>query len=380
MPQELSTALLRTPQTVQPTDVLMAFAPGAPNTPLRVPLAVALSGVAPRSISNGGAKAEATDEGDMLLNPKLGQKVSFFGYYRTTDETIGGVRAWTLKSEPTGLFANFRAADFYFEEEATSLKARLANIEARSDLWGAVSIVPVAGAVALDASACGKLHVCGDAGANYTVTLPRATDCAGKVIEFVIDDDVAGLVTLSSVDLINKVQNRVQHAGESKVLASDGVTWRKVAGHSIPMVAEARPAPQINVPSATVVNIPLTNIIEQSVSGMIVNNRITVPRAGHYQATALSSYFSGASAPGYDAYCMIGQNDTSGVNGKLTVVPTSLGGAGTYAHPALAASFILNTSEFLVLIAYQNTGQTMQTRADVAAVTPYLRVVEIPSW
>jgi hypothetical protein len=231
----------------------------------------------------------------------------------------------------------------------------------------------------------GRRHVCSGTSADYTVTLPTAVGNAGRLIAFRMSNALTKLVTLdgNSTETIDGLTTRVMWAAESAILISDGAQWCKIAGKSIPLFASMEARSATSVSNATVTRVNMTDAIAQSVSTMIdlTNDRITLPRASNYVISALVSYERAGSFAGFESYCDIGINATSGatVPPLKSVVPTGVSGSNTYSHVAVSSPRPLAANDFLVVIAYQTTGGTMTTRT-ADSVRPYLSVLEVPSW
>ena len=128
----------------------------------------------------------------------------------------------------------------------------------------------------------------------------------------------------------------------------------------------------------------LTTTIRQSVETMVdlSTDRITALRPGFYVISGMVSYERNSSSlAGFEAYAQFGLNSTNPTTSPpaLSVVPTSLGGANTYAHCAFSVTRQLSAADWIELIAYQSTGYTFTTRT-VNVVRPFLSLMEVPSW
>lgn len=154
------------------------------------------------------------------------------------------------------------------------------------------SEVSITGATTLTSSAFGKMHVCTDTAADYTVGLPAAAGNAGKLLGIRISSACTKLVTLdgNASELIDGAATRVMWAGESALLLCDGVGWTKVAGKSIPMVCRMQGQESQSIPSATFTTLALPTAIV-NIGGMAdaANNRVLIRRGGTYHVSAQSS-------------------------------------------------------------------------------------------
>jgi hypothetical protein len=103
-------------------------------------------------------------------------------------------------------------------------------------LWGMEWEISVTGAVA---ATIGAMHKCSGTAADYAVTLPLARLYPGRVLGFRMMPGLTKMVTItaSGADLIDGLATRIMWANEVAVLYSDGITWTKIAGKSMPMSA-----------------------------------------------------------------------------------------------------------------------------------------------
>jgi hypothetical protein len=95
----------------------------------------------------------------------------------------------------------------------------------------AFSFVSVTGAVTLDNTAFGKMHLCSGTSTNYTIALPTAVGNANKSIGFKGVDGLTRTVTIdgNSGDQIDGEDSREFTAGGLFVVLSDGTNWHVVA-------------------------------------------------------------------------------------------------------------------------------------------------------
>lgn len=110
------------------------------------------------------------------------------------------------------------------DEGRIKYNANFAAVDAALDATTPVSIT---GAVSLDATAFGKLHICTGTSANYTVDLPTAVGNTGKSIIFKGARALTKNVTLAGVSgqTIDTETNRSFNSGGSFTLLSDGTNW-----------------------------------------------------------------------------------------------------------------------------------------------------------
>lgn len=149
------------------------------------------------------------------------------------------------------------------------------------------SSVVITGTATLDASAMGKVIVCSGTSADYTVGLPAASESKGKRVVLLMDSALTKLVTLdgNSSETIDGAASRVMWAGESAELWSDGVSWKKVSGKSLPMSGIVRMllATTPSIPSNTWTTVPWDSVVHDPCSLWdSVNYCYTLKRGGLY--------------------------------------------------------------------------------------------------
>ncbi len=99
--------------------------------------------------------------------------------------------------------------------------------------------IAITGAVTLTSAAWGKSYVCSGTSTDYTIVLPTAVGHAGERISIRMADALTKLVTLdgNGSETLNLALTRIQWAGESCVLLSDGANLVTVGGVSKAMGA-----------------------------------------------------------------------------------------------------------------------------------------------
>lgn len=93
----------------------------------------------------------------------------------------------------------------------------------------ATNLVSITGAISLDATAFGKIHLCSGTSADYVIDLPTAVGNAGKSIGFKGQTALTKLVTLdgfSTQEMDGTITLEV-HPGRFAILISDGTNWIK---------------------------------------------------------------------------------------------------------------------------------------------------------
>jgi hypothetical protein len=132
-----------------------------------------------------------------------------------------------------------------------------------------------------------KMHVCSGTSADYTVTLPDVSLHAGKLIGFRMAPALTKLVTLQGVSgqLIDGQNTRVMWANESTILLSDGVTWTKIGGRSIPMSCFLYLNSEQTIQSGITTKL-LFNTALQDLGNLRSNNDLLIRRASLYALSA----------------------------------------------------------------------------------------------
>ncbi len=234
-------------------------------------------------------------------------------------------------------------------------------------LWlDLASEVAISGAISLDASAFGRMHVCGGTTADYTVTLPPVAGNAGKVLGVRIAGACTKLVTLDGAgsEAIDGAATRVLWAGESAVLLCDGAGWVKIAGKTIPMMCKLSANATQSIPTTAVATSRM-DVAIFDVGGLadIANNRLVVKRAGVYNV------FGHMSLSTADLFFYA-------IAGATSIVSEFAGASSGRIFP-LAGSLQVASGGLIYLNVYQETGSTKITGS-----TPYpcISIEEIPQW
>ena len=137
-----------------------------------------------------------------------------------------------------------------------------------------------------------KWHNCTATGANYTVTLPQASLYSGQFIGIRIDPSSTYVVTIAGyggTDLIDGVNTRIMWAGESCELKSNGVSWNKVGGRTIPMSSSLGVAGNQTFAANVLTALTFTtNLFNDAPPAMqtAASSKITIIRPGKYHLLA----------------------------------------------------------------------------------------------
>lgn len=242
--------------------------------------------------------------------------------------------------------------------------------------WSAVDVVAINGATTLTAAAVGKTHVCSGTTTNYTITLPNPADCAGKILQFQMSGALTKLVTLSSSQLIDGINQRVMWAGESAVLWSDGATWSKIAGKSIPFTARGNRNGALNIAANVAVKIPL-DFSGSDPSGLIVdttNGRLRAPRNATYSLAA-SVIFAALPSDASEIQSRIH------VGGSLeNAVSVAVGLGKSAGYPCYPCSYTTQLNTGTVVELFTKHTCTSATELYVAETLNWISIEEVPQW
>lgn len=88
--------------------------------------------------------------------------------------------------------------------------------------------------------AVGIMHRCSGTTSDYTVTLPSAASSTGKMVGVRIDPACTKYITVkgNASELIDGLNTRIMWKNETCILLSDGSSWTKIAGKTVPMVGK----------------------------------------------------------------------------------------------------------------------------------------------
>lgn len=222
----------------------------------------------------------------------------------------------------------------------------------------------------------GKHHVITETIADRTHTLPAATSCAGKLISIQIAASTTKLITIdgNASETIDGSLTRIMWANETAILLSNGTTWTKVGGKTIPMMAGiAKGANQTfsnSVETKVVLN---TNLYTPSVSSMhdLANSRIYIRRTGLYTITA-SNFWNNTNSSVSSRL-----NTAFYLNGGGFNIPvSSYCAANQYLSHFISVQTNLTDGNYLENFALYTAGSYSTN----FSIDSRLIVVEIPTW
>ena len=182
-------------------------------------------------------------------------------------------------------------------------------------------------------------------------------------------------VTAVSGELIDGAATRIMWAGETAMLLSDGAGWIKIAGKSIPMVANLgspSSATWLSVGNTTFTKLGLNTVVDDPAALANTSTfRITIARPGRYKIEARAYFYDSSARVIPRALCAVYKN---GVN---TLQSEESGPAGCWPHPISIGVLPLTTGDYLDVWAYHNVGAAIY----VAGGNPtFLSILEVPAW
>lgn len=228
-----------------------------------------------------------------------------------------------------------------------------------------------------------RMHVCAGTASDYAVTLPPAAGNVGRFVGVRMAPGLTRWVTLtaSGADLIDGAATRIMWRNESATLYSDGVSWTKVAGKSIPVSAVMRRV-AIQVMAASVWSqIVMDTIASDSTAGLATpfasttTGRVLTPRPSTY---TVSTFATVVAVPA-GVVCAGGvlRNSTTPSDDPNGFVAYPVQGGVFY--PNASAVVAAGAGEYLASGIYNGNGSGLNT-GNSAGNYPTLSVSEIPTW
>lgn len=236
--------------------------------------------------------------------------------------------------------------------------------------------VSITGAITLDATAFGKMHVCSGTTADYTVGLPAVAGNAGKIIGFRMASGLTKLVTIdgNASETIDGLTTRILWANEVAILQCDGTTWTKIAGKTIPMGANQKAGAAQSINGSTITKATLgTNVYATPAAfSDTANSKIPILRPGKYQIDMQFTWNNVESASQYQWRYRISGTTTY----KIVAHKAFEGTMSQLVHGVED----LVAGDYLEAYLYQATAGAVSTYWTSAADYNGLSVVEIPTW
>jgi len=164
-------------------------------------------------------------------------------------------------------------------------------------------------------------HNCTATSANYALTLPTAASSSGKLLGIRIDPSSTYLVTVTGngAETIDGSNTRIMWANEVAVLKSNGTTWTKVSGKTIPMVSVLGFQAAQLFSASTLTKVNLTTSLQLTAPPAFQITawaQVTILRPGNYRSEICLVYnLNNASACIVQAsLCKNGANAVDGYN------------------------------------------------------------------
>lgn len=242
--------------------------------------------------------------------------------------------------------------------------------------WGGVSVRALSAATTLTSADLTKTVACTVSSA-WTLTLPAASGCTGGVLTVLVVATSTRLLTLAGqgTDTIDGATSRILWAGESAVLYSDGTSWHKIGGTTLPMICNMYFNTTESVASNTYTKVPLNGVTVDSSGAMAdaTNTRIDVARTGTYAAFGLAMY--SVIPAGSNVYCVIYKN------GAFLYDVVYYAGVANWATAPLGGNFFpLAAGDYVELYALQASATTATAYGDGSAGGCFLALLELPQW
>lgn len=242
--------------------------------------------------------------------------------------------------------------------------------------WGGVALATHAAAVTLATSDLGKTHVCTVTSA-YTVTLPAASAASGHTITIVVTAASTQLLTLAAAgtDTIDGAATRILWAGENALLYSDGTTWTKISGQTIPMFCNMFENATQSIPTATYTKVTLgaTATDNTGLMASITSSRINVLRTARYLVVATISFETLPAASTLETSYY--------KNGSfLNAAEVFNGSTSSWNVIQCIDTTALTIGDYIEVYAYQGSGSNVTIYGSAANDGSSLKLLEIPAW
>lgn len=226
------------------------------------------------------------------------------------------------------------------------------------------------------------INVCTFTSGPATVTLADGT-IVGQVCRIRVDRTSTKLVTIDPAGstTIDGSTTRIMWAGETAALQWNGTEWNKIAGKTIPMIAELYYTGSTigATVDSTYTLVPL-NTAGIDNTGLMVNtgaSKIVINRPGNYTVADMAIWLCGSTVSN-NSQAVVFKNGTGGTQAIGAVGSWSTTLVNLYQLAASKTVPAVVTDDFS-LAYYQTSGTTTPTLIG-GRPTLYLTVTEIPSW
>lgn len=248
---------------------------------------------------------------------------------------------------------------------------------------GAGLTIPTTSFSTTGTAVIGTDNHCTATSANYAITLPAASACSGLTLLISIDSTSTYKITVTgnSSDTIDGSNTRIMWANEVAELKSNGTTWTKIGGKSIPMTSVLGLNGAQTFAGSTLTGFTnfQTNLLNQAPSGMqqASSSQFTVLRPGTYKLT-LRVLFNNTNTTTSLAQCtIIGGASLASASTYCTNASNLYGGFSTRTM-SLTAGIVVS----LEGIYYGGTYTTSYLYNDSASpgLWNLFEIMEIPTW
>lgn len=326
-----------------------------------------------------------------------GTITQLFSWVANRIKAITGKPDWKTSPATTLEAAATHAASTANPHGVTKAQVALGNVDNTSDATKPISTatqtaldaclklqttseLSITGAATLTSAAVGKMHVCSGTTADYTIALPSAVGNAGKLIGFRMATGLTKLVTLDAGAgvTIDGSQMRIMWAHEAAVLMSDGAHWIKIAGKGRPMRACLRRSTAQSITNGAWTSIVCPTLVADNTPfgfADTVNGRVSIKRAGAYQASGFVSL--GGVAASVEVNGGVGKSalPDDSPNAFTSVAAPNSG----FVHIAGSGAFACAAGDWLAPLIFHADTVARNTRA-VGTVYPTISVAEVLDW
>lgn len=224
----------------------------------------------------------------------------------------------------------------------------------------------------------GKHYVCSGTSMDYTITLPSVTTNIGTLVSITMNSALTKLVTVDAGTgvTIDGQQTRTMWANETAILMSNGTSWTKVGGKSIPFCCVIRRTTgDQSVSASTWTAIQFDTFISGD-SNMYdtTNKRITIRRTGQYTCSGFMYLASGPASFVYMSPLVAATSPGGTVNNGYSAGAQQA--AYSYAT-SYSAAYSATSGQYVSLAAYSGVSQTIKA---INSVYPQLAVLENITW
>jgi hypothetical protein len=249
---------------------------------------------------------------------------------------------------------------------------------------GAGLTIPVTSFSTTGIAVIGTDNHCTATSGNYAITLPAASACSGLILLISIDPTSTYLVTVTGngSDTIDGSNTRIMWANEVAELKSNGTTWTKIGGKSIPMSGTLGVSGNQTFAAATQTLLAFKNSLDCNAPAtfqVAASSEFVILRPGRYHVS-LNMLLNATNTSINQPQGVVKKNGT-----------TAIGVANMAAYVAASQSSSTHSSgdvtlavgDYLQPYGYYNTGSYVTTFNNNDSASPawnFFKVTEIPTW